>query len=105
METKRYAMFDEYNGQQVSEVLHLTDSEFELARAAIPWKYGNSYFIWHYNDSYIFKKEDVMATLTEHSQFLEDDRNKKIDSSRKRKLTLYEKLKKELEGNDNDQQK
>lgn len=97
METKRYAMFDCHDGQQVSEIVRLTDEQFELARAAVQWKYHQLYYLWCYNDSYIIKSQDVMATLTEHSAFLENNRKKKAESSKKRKLALYEKLKKELE--------
>ena len=90
-------MFDDHEGQQVSEVIRLTDAEFELARDAVKWKYHNLYHLWHYNDSYIIKKEDITAALGEHSEFLENNRKKKAESSRKRKLALYERLKRELE--------
>lgn len=97
METKRYALFNCYDGYQVSEIVRFTDDEFALAKAAVQWKYHNLYYIDQFNDSYIIKKDDIIAALGEHSEFLENNRKKKAESSRKRKLALYEKLKKELE--------
>lgn len=96
MDTKRYALFD-FDGRQVSETFRLTDSEFNDAAAAVRWKYHDLYYIDYYHDSFIIKSADVLYCMNEHRQFLEDSRKKKAESSRKRKLALYEKLKRELE--------
>jgi len=98
MDTKRYALFEYYSHQQVSEVVRLTDEQLILVQNAVAWKYYQLYYVNEYNDSYVIKSNDIMASLAEHADHLENIRKKKAESSRKRKLALYEKLKKELEG-------
>lgn len=96
MDTKRYALFDD-GGRQVSETFRLTDAEVDDATAAVRWKYHDLYYIDFYHDSYIIKGSEVLQSMNDHRQYLENNRKKKAESSRKRKLALYEKLKRELE--------
>lgn len=97
MNTNRYALFDAITGHRISEIVVLTDEQYNSVKRAIQWKYDGECYIWQYDDKrYEITSQDIMSTLEEHSLLLEKNRIEIEEASRKRKRALYEKLKREL---------
>ena len=97
MNTNRYALFDAITGNRISEIVVLTDEQYNSVKRAIQWKYDGVCCFWQCDDKrYEIKSQDIRSTLEENSLLLEKNRIEIEEASRKRKRALYEKLNREL---------
>lgn len=101
METVRHVdcvVYDRDNGALISNIITIPDDKVSLYQSAINWKYGNDYYFGtYYPPTNRLETSEIVECVELYSNYVKELEDKKKIADKKRKMAIYERLKKELE--------